>query len=78
MGLVFIGVAPVWATSDSTTYTLYRNSLVEDITRVHVATFDADDGESYNQENCMIAAELFKQQPSVKVRYWCERGRFKR
>lgn len=58
-------------------YTLYRGSVASDVQRVHVATFDAADGETYNRENCATAAGLFKQQPGVTVRYWCEPGRYK-
>ncbi|MBF9029774.1 hypothetical protein HKCCE3408_05140 [Rhodobacterales bacterium HKCCE3408] len=57
--------------------TLYRNSVLDQTMRVHVATFDADDGERYNAENCQIAAHLFQNQPGVTVRYWCEPGRFR-
>lgn len=57
-------------------YTLYRSSMTG-ITRVHVATFDAKDGEQYNSENCEIAKSLFQAQPGVKVRFWCEKGRFR-
>jgi hypothetical protein len=64
-------------------YTLYRNSPTigsnsgEDA-RIHVATFDAAEGEGkdYNRGNCEIARDLFSSQPGVTVRYWCERGRF--
>jgi len=59
----------------STTYTLYRSSVLGEM-RIHVATFDADGDEEYNRENCKIAASLFANQPSVKVRYWCEKGKF--
>ena len=59
-------------------YTLYRNSVLDAGMRLHIATFDAKDAEAYNRENCQIAADLFAQQPSVKVRYWCEKGRFQR
>lgn len=58
-------------------YTLYRSSFMGDA-RVHVATFDANDGRDYNQANCEIARELFQAQPGVSVRYWCELGRFRR
>jgi hypothetical protein len=63
-------------------YTLYRSSPVptDDLSlrRVHVATFDAYENQSYNQENCEIAAGLFKSQPGVTVKYWCEKGAFKK
>jgi len=45
--------------------------------RIHVATFDSDDGDKYNEENCRMAMELFQKQPGVKVRYWCEKGRYR-
>jgi hypothetical protein len=46
--------------------------------RIHVATFDAADGDKYNRENCNLARDLFAQQPGVTVKYWCETGRFRR
>jgi hypothetical protein len=62
-------------------YTLYRSSAGSSAAnarlRVHVATFDAADGDEYNRENCWIAADLFARQPGVTVRYWCEKGRFR-
>ncbi len=45
---------------------------------MHVATFDAKDGEAYNMGNCQIAQELFQKQPGVTVKYWCEKGVFKK
>jgi hypothetical protein len=45
--------------SESETYTLYRSSVASSSLRIHVATFDAKDGEAYNQENCQIAMDLF-------------------
>lgn len=61
-----------------TVYTLYREALTPQRERLHVATFDAIDGEQYNRENCFIARDLFAGQPGVRSRYWCERGRFSR
>jgi len=29
-------------------------------------------------ENCQIAAELFKKQQGVTVKYWCEKGIYKK
>ena len=59
-------------------YTLYRNSVLDENNRIHVATFDADEEEDYNKGNCDIAQGLFQQQPTVKVKYWCEKGYFKK
>lgn len=40
-----------------------------------MASFDADESSpTYNQENCILTANLFMAQPGVTVRYWCERG----
>ena len=64
------------------TYTLYRSgaggSSVADEMRIHVATFDADEKAAYNRENCDVAKDLFQNQPGVTVRYWCEKGRFRK
>jgi hypothetical protein len=51
---------------NAATYTLYRNSVVLENARIHVATFDAAAAEQYNSENCRVASDLFQQQPGVK------------
>ena len=61
----------------ASTYTLYRNSVLNDGSRIHVATFDASDGDAYNRENCAAAAGLFGGQPGTRTRVWCEKGRFR-
>ncbi|MDF1726335.1 MAG: hypothetical protein P1U53_01170 [Sulfitobacter sp.] len=58
--------------------TLYRSSVFEEIPRIHIATFDTEDGFAYNWENCQIAAWLFAEQPGVSVRYWCEKGFYRK
>jgi hypothetical protein len=79
----FLGVACQLLNAESATsltrgvYTLYRTSVILSQARVHVATFDAMDGESYNAKNCQNAAALFGEQPGVLVRYWCEAGVFR-
>jgi len=65
------------AQDSGTVYTLYRTSPLDASMRLHVATFDAKETESYNRENCLVAADLFAAQPGVKVRYFCEKGRFR-
>jgi hypothetical protein len=51
--------------------------------RIHVGTFDVDDdsvspfGLTHNHDNCDNAARLFQGQPGVKVRFWCEQGRYR-
>ena len=55
---------------------LYRTSLIIENAPMHVATFNADAGEGYNWENCLIAAKLFQSQPDVKTYFWCEKGEY--
>lgn len=66
------------ACNQSDTYTLYRNSVLDETMRLHVATFDSKDGEKYNQGNCDIAKDLFQKQDGVKTKFWCEKGAFKK
>ena len=61
--------------------------------RIHIATFDAlplknsEDNAKYNLANCEFAQDLFNaSQPhyrgsiysTIKIKYWCEKGRFKK
>jgi hypothetical protein len=55
-------------------FTLYRSSIFDGTMRIHVATFDAKAGTAYNEENCAVARDLFRNQPGVTVAYWCEAG----
>jgi lysine/ornithine N-monooxygenase len=57
--------------SGSDVYTLYRNSPVDPQMRIHVSTYDAKDGNEYNNENCQIGQKVFQNQPGVTVKYWC-------
>lgn len=59
-------------------YTLYRSSPLDLSARIHLATFDASDRNPYNQQNCEITKELFAKQSGVNVRYWCEKGRYRK
>jgi hypothetical protein len=65
------------AVANETAATLYRNSILDKTTRMHIATFDASHGEAYNWENCQIAAQLFQNQPLVETKFWCEKGNYK-
>lgn len=67
--------------SESSTYTLYRNSIAipgGEMKRFHVATFDTSDGHDYNMENCEQARSLFQSQSGVRTRFWCEKGQYRR
>jgi hypothetical protein len=79
LGIVGALVMPVgWLGSDGGAYTLYRSSVLDPGMRLHVATFDAADGEQYNGENCSLAADLLQHQDGVKVRFWCEKGHYRK
>ena len=70
--------AELLRTASESTYTLYRSSATTGgaSMRIHIATFDAADGATYNRDNCEIAKNLFQNQQGVTVTYWCERGYF--
>lgn len=73
-----MAVTPAMAAADAEIYTLYRNSVLDVTMRVHVGTFDSDNGRGYNAENCAVAADLFQRQDGVKTRFWCEPGRYRK
>jgi hypothetical protein len=62
--------------NDASTFTLYRNSVLDAKMRLHVASFDTANGAAYNKENCAVAQQLFLSQPGIKTQFWCEPGRF--
>lgn len=72
VALLLAGCIP----SDDKTYTLYRDPAVG-TARVHMATFDADEREGYNEGNCRLTAKLYQDKVGPSVRYWCEKGRFR-
>ena len=68
---------------DVEVFTLYRNVPSDQAFRVHVATFDAGKGDEFynwsNFKNCERAQQMFQAQPDWQdVRFWCEKGRFKK
>ena len=73
--IIFISLF-LQACSESGSYTLYRNSIADEFERIHVASFNAKEGEKYNQENCDIAKDLFQKQEGVLTKFWCEKGVF--
>jgi hypothetical protein len=75
------------ARRDEGVYTLYR-TLDNEYMRVHVATFDANqvdaaEREKFNSQTCqavadMFTAELKRGRMGLKVKFWCEKGRFRK
>ena len=59
------------------TYTLYRESAAPSSNRIHVATFDADESEEFNCGNCEKTREPFQAQRGLRIRFWCEKGRYR-
>ena len=56
------------ACGNSEPYTLYRGSPIIENARIHIATFDANDGDkAYNMGNCQIGQELFQNQYGWQV-----------
>jgi hypothetical protein len=55
------------STADRTAHTLYRNSATGITERIHIATFDASEADSLS-ENCQQA----------QVKFWCEKGTYRR
>lgn len=75
---ILLTVLAACGPSDGDVYTLYRSSPIDPNMRIHIATFNAADGEQYNSENCRIGSGAFRAQPGVTVRYWCEKGQFRK
>jgi hypothetical protein len=73
-----LGALIVGCESGGDTFTLYRNSVMDENMRIHVASFNASDGEAYNRGNCEQAQLLFQAQQGVKTKFWCEKGVFKK
>lgn len=70
-----VGAPPSSSAQDAEgIYTLYRNSVLDGTARIHVATFNTDNGKNYNAENCSLVADLLQQQEGVNTRFWCEPG----
>ena len=68
---ILVGVIVGWLgqsrASDRTAYTVYRNSATGITERIHIATFNASEADSYNNENCQQAPTLSQQQAMVSV-----------
>lgn len=76
--LVFVAALVAGCSVDGQSFTLYRNSVTDEGMRIHVASFNAADGEAYNRGNCEQAQQLFQAQSGVKTKFWCEKGAFKK
>ena len=68
---------PAASQAEGDIYTIYRTSPTDASMRLKIATFDSKESETYNRENCLLAASLFATQPGVKAPFFCEKGRFR-
>lgn len=79
--------ATAYAGSDSKKYeekfyTLYRDSAIIENSRIHFATFNSNESESFNKRNCEDTAVLINNLPDLGIsnlgaKYWCEKGYFR-
>ena len=74
---------------ESEVYTLYSTNFPSDYGRSGVATFDLANIPELNSQICQESADLFQKDfeerkkenggsADTKMRYWCEKGRFKK
>lgn len=78
LGVLTAGLLVAGCDFTNPVYTLYRSSPADAAMRIHVASFDAKEGDAYNRENCELASRLFRLQEGVTVRWWCEKGRYQK
>ena len=52
----------------SDSFTLYRNSALDHSLRVHWASFNANDKDNYNMNNCLMAARLLNANVSASAK----------
>lgn len=55
--VLFVATLLLGCKEEDQTYTLYRNSPLNHTMRVHWATFNANESPTYNEGNCLLAAE---------------------
>lgn len=74
--MAYLILASTAASGDHGMFTLYRSSVVDPVARIHVASFDTNNGPAYNAENCALVADLLQRQDGIKTRFWCEPGEY--
>ncbi len=73
--LLVLMSAPMAQAQEPDVYSLYRASEKDRLAAVHIATFEAADGQEDNAEICWQVAEMLQARPEVTLRYWCKPGR---
>ena len=88
--VIFATLALVGCSSDEDSpspATLYRNSLLDPMMRVHFASFNAPDKAPFNIDNCEMVARIMNANVDASsakegkprnrtVGFWCERGSY--
>jgi hypothetical protein len=74
-GVVLLGCSNA---SDTIVYTLYRNSVVMEGARFHVATFDSTESERYNNDNCLTPVTCFSNNRASRQRFGAKKENFAR
>lgn len=72
--LLCILAAPL-AAQEADVYSLYRASEKDRLAAIHIATFEAEDGQEDNAGICWQVAEMLQARPEATLRYWCKPGR---
>jgi hypothetical protein len=86
--IVALGACSEKGAPDSEVYTLYSTNYPQSSSNSGVATFDLST-ELFNRAMCEEAADLYTQDfeklrassrydGTTKMRYWCEKGRYKK
>jgi hypothetical protein len=75
--LLLAAAAATLAGCGDSVHTMYRSDLADPKKRIHFATFDASEGEKSNAANCELASNLLQNQPQNRIRFWCEKGKYK-
>ena len=66
--------------TDDNIFTLYRNNDMNPKIRIHVGTFDSNNGASYNSFHCEKVVQFWNKDAksrTSKELHWCEKGYFK-
>ena len=71
-------LAALLAACGDSTYTMYRSNAKDPKAREYFATFGSNGNEKDNQVNCDLSSTLLTMQRTSQLRYWCEKGPFKK
>lgn len=73
IAIVALSMGSLSGRPGGTWYLMRTSPIIDDL--VHVATFDANESGSYNKDNCLIAQQLFQNQPDVLTKFICTKSK---